>query len=460
MGMTYPEQAFFLFALVLYFVKPSWLMLLWLISEPLLAPIIVLFSGVFDFVDQQKIVWGLWGLYNKLFLLIIIIEIVFRGAKLSFFNIKYMKHPVIILFVFLFFHGIVTHFSFLAITKSYLFVFYTLPPLLVLSLNRNTWPSLNQIFYVTIAIFVIELAWIPLNMQGIFAYSGRYQEILSGSSDSLLIVGSFTRSNMLADYIAIVYFFLTIDYFSRKSISLIVFVVVSVMVFTLLMHAGSRMPMVVTIINIILCVIVFERKHFAIILIGVFVVSGFVGVSSITGSSEQNDMSDAGLDRIVSGLTDFAKSKGKKGQDVSTVSLSTELIGKYFYTSPLWGHGNAYNDDDKAYKLSVAIDLSDLKSDATLAFYMVEYGLIGTLLLLYFYWSVIKSTAFYVPLSQRKQIVCLIFLFFVLFSVTERGIFNRNNFTFIYLYMFGLARYYKGSHFRGVNLVIKKDGNS
>lgn len=437
MEISIPQIVLFLAGLTIYLLKPSWLMLLWLISTPLLGPFIVFFSGVTDFQEQQEMVWGLWGVYNRLFMLIIFFNL-FRRYRLVR-NIQSILLPTALLLFYLVVHNLITHFYPTTILNETLSVVYTLVPLFVFLIDKKMWPSLKGLFIVAIVICVVQLLFIPLNLQGIFTYSGRYQEILEGGTEALLMSGTFTRSNMMADYLSVIYMFITIDFFSRKSLSIFQFIIVSVIIWIPLLFAGSKMPIVATVVNVFLCFALFNRKKFA--LVGVVILL-FLGLLNFLQSNNSGEVSSIdGVNRVVGEMSAFTQSKSKKGgDDESTFKFSTDLIERYYWDAPLFGHGNAYKNDEYAY-YSI-LDTSGLKTDATLAFYLVEYGIIGLCIYLFFQFKLLSFSSFSIPPTIRRQVVLMIFTFFFLFAFTERGLFDKNYFIFIFTYMFGLARYY------------------
>ena len=69
------------FALLIYAIKPSWLMLLWLITVPFLCPFLVLQANIVDFEEVQSFNWHIWGVYNRVFLVIIVYELIVRKAR-------------------------------------------------------------------------------------------------------------------------------------------------------------------------------------------------------------------------------------------------------------------------------------------------------------------------------------------------------------------------------------------
>lgn len=436
LGFTIPQLILFVFAFALYLVKPSWLILLWLISEPLLAPFIVIYSGAVDIEDQLSLVWGMWSVFNRLFILILLFEII-RGHKLTK-SIKPILTPVIVLCIYFVLHNLVTVFSPVAIIHNWLFVFYSILPLLVFLLNKEIWPNLKAMFWVVLIVCIIQVVFIPLNLSGVFAYSGRYVELAKETTEASLVAGTFIRSNAMADYLAVVYLFITIDFFVKKNMSFLGFLIVSVIIIIPLLFAGSKMPIIVTIINLILCVLLFYQKKLVeislMIVLSVIVIGLTVNVSiRFVGENE-------GLNRIVE-FGNITKTKNHKGAlDETTVGISTDLIERHFASSPIVGHGKASDNEDNAYSNSLSLDVPGLISDAALAFYLIEFGLVGLSLFLFFHYSVIKFSTFPFSIRVRKKVVILIFVFFVLFAVTERGLFNRTNLIFIYAYMFGLAR--------------------
>ncbi len=437
MGFTLPQLALFLLAFLIYIMRPSWLFLLWLISEPLLAPFIVLFSGVTDFEEQQMIVWGLWGLYNKLFLLIIIVEFV-RGHRFIK-SIKPLFLPVICLFIYFVIHNCLTYFYPTTIAKECLSVVYTILPLFLFLLNKKFWPNIKGVYIIVVIVCIVQVAFIPLNLEGIYAYSGRYQEVMKGATEALLMPGTFTRSNMMADYLATVYFFICLDFFSRKKTSLLHFIIVSLLFVIPLLFAGSKTPIFVILINLFLSVLFFYRDKLIPVLLVLVLLSGTIWIILSSGliKTDSND----GLNRIIEQTSDYTKGKNRKDAlDESTFGITSHLIQRYFWSSPIFGHGNAYDDNENAYPNIFSMDTSELKSDATLAFYLIEYGFLGVMLYLFLHFSIIKYSSFPVPRTYRRIIVFLIFVFFSLFALTERGLFNRGNFIFIFIYMFALAR--------------------
>ena len=438
MTWNLPSLILFVVVILVYFIRPSWSLLLGLITTPLLAPIMVLFSGIGDFQEQQSYVWALWGVFNRAYLLIILFEVFIKRKKLSS-NLKVLVVPGILLSLFLIFHNAVTHFDVFTMYGLIIGLVYTVPPMVVMMLNKKAWPSIKGFYWVVFVLYAIEIIWIPLNLKGVFAYPSRYQELLAGELD--MICGTFTRSNMLADFVAFTYFFIVLDYLLRRTVPFWQFLILSIMAFVLLFATGSKLPIVAVVLSIMYCIVLFKKDKIGIVFTAFLVFAGILVFLS-TNKIEPNT-SYEGFNRIVGEMSSFAQSKVKKTDDESTFGISKELIDNYFWSSPIIGHGNSYKGDDRAYYVNrPGLDLSNFKADATFAYYLVEYGLIGTILYIVFYYNVIKCSCSLLP-YKRKKIILAIFLFYLLFSATEGGLFSMTLYTYAYIYLFALTRYYK-----------------
>ena len=166
-----------LLAFLLYIFKPSWLMSLWLITIPLIAPFLVLRAGIDDLEEVQEFLWPLWSTYNRFFVIIILYRLIFKKERFSQ-RISYFMYPWLALCIFLFFHNIITQFDLSVIYQNSVGALYAVSPMALFLLDKRTRPSLKQIYATTIIILLVQLVWLPLNMEGVFAYMSRYQEIV------------------------------------------------------------------------------------------------------------------------------------------------------------------------------------------------------------------------------------------------------------------------------------------
>jgi hypothetical protein len=426
-------------AVFIYAVKPSWLMLLWLITVPFLCPFFVLQANIVDFEKVQSFNWLIWGVYNRVFLLIILFELVFR-RKRNFKSLKVVLYSWLLLAFYLVIHNLITHPEIKTIYENVVGALYTISPMVVMFLNRNARPKLRQLYVVSIIIIVVQLIWLPLNMEGLFAYMSRYQEIAINKDEATLMPGTFTRSNVLADVVSIIFLFIYLDYFLRKRISFIYLVVISIGVMTLLFFAGSKLPIIVTIFGLSVCAIFFSRKGLLTVLImGILGASLLVFLSTTDGDVSENE----GVNRVVNGLSDFVKSRSKGKEDNSTFRLTGKLIDKYFWESPLFGNGYSYKGNERAYPTdNSALDLVTIKADATFAYYLIEFGILGVILYLLYYYNIISCASKFLKGNSRR-VTFVVFSFFLLLSITEGGLFNREFYLYIFTYLFALQRWYE-----------------
>lgn len=414
-------------------------MSLWLITIPLIAPFLVLRAGIDDFEEVQEFLWPLWSTYNRFFLLIILYNFIFKKKRFPK-GISFFMYPWLALCVFLIFHNIFTHFDLSTIYQNTIGALYAASPVALFLIDKKTRPSLNQIYITILIILLVQLIWLPLNMDGIFAYMSRYQELIHNSDEASLMPGTFPRSNSMADFVSIAFLFVYIDFFARHQLPKWQFVVVSIVVVVLLLFAGSKLPIVCTIISFILSAVIYSKKG-VLMTIFAFVLglSFFIFLSNTSEKVSENE----GANRIVNGLSSFTKAKKTGKEDTSTFSLTGKLIDKYFMESPLWGCGNSYKGNDNAYKVNYPVsDLTTIRADATFAYYLVEFGLIGISFLLFYYYSIIRYACLLLP-SKLHRISFVIFVFFLLFSMTEGGLFITSNYPYIFTYLFALQRYYE-----------------
>ena len=147
---------------------------------------------------------------------------------------------------------------------------------------------------------------------------------------------------------------------------------------------------------------------------------------------------EGGANRIASGLSSFSQSD--KDDDHSTVALSYYLLENYWGESPIFGN-NLSQKGDLAYGNFGSCTLSNFQADARLAYVMVENGFVGFCLYFFFF-----LTFFFMPLPQVKKAnhvkLYVSFAYFVLLTITEPGLFDRNILPlfFIYVYTFLMKR--------------------
>lgn len=430
----------FFLAIAVWIIRPSWLMVLWLISIPILAPLLSIYLGIDHPEDIEVFLHTVWGVFQRVFVVIVLYKLFCCKKKIPK-GMSVFLIPCGFLCLYFVLHNVVRHFDMVEFYKNVAGACYNFLPILVMVLDERVRPKLSVVFGVLIFIVSIQLVMIPFNLEGVMVYPILYQDHIFLREELGLVSGTFHKANSLADFLSIAYLFVCVDFFSRKSISGRLFALISVVMLTILALTGSKMPIVCSLFILSLCFFYYKRHWVVPIFIGIVGVILFVVLS--WESIEKISAEYRGVDRFVSGMTNFIESKKGKSDDDSTISISSALIERYFLESPLIGCAYSYKGDDKAYPLSkigVTSDLKTLNADATLSLYLVEYGLIGLFLYLWYYYSLINYSVEIVCGDKQKMVAIAIFLFFLVFSVTEMGLFYRPNFFYFYMYIFGVQR--------------------
>lgn len=431
----------FLIALAIWVIRPSWLMPFWLISIPVLAPILVFRSGIQNTDELLNFIFGIWGAFQRVFIVIVVYQLIVKKRNIPK-EARVFMIPCVFLCVYFIFHNVVRHFNLTSLYRDVAGACYYFLPILVMILDKEVRPKLKDILGILIFIIAIQIIMVPLNLEGVIVYTMRYQDRFFLQEELGLVSGTFSRSNALADFLSIAYLFICVDFFTRKGISKTLFYTMSVVILSLLLLTGSKMPIVCSLLVYMLCLFYYKRKmlfHLTGAFIGLVLIIVF-SWSHIEKLGEEYQ----GIDRFVSGITNFIESKKGKESDDSTIRLSTALINTYYWRNPIIGCAYSYKGEENAYPTNLNVDfgLSNYNADATLALHLVEYGAIGLLLYLYYYYSLIKysvSVAF--KRKQIKTVITIIFTFLLVFSVTEGGLFYRPNFFYFYTYIFAIQRH-------------------
>ena len=409
---------------------------IWLITEPIILPIVVFFMGITDADESQQIIWTMFYNFNRAFLFILIYEIIKKRFHPTG-NFKSLLSSLFALSVYFVIHNILTHFDLIIIKEHVFSAIYSITPLAVF-IKKESWPKLKYLLCVAIFVIIVQVVWLQLNQNGIFAYIYLYGELAKGVEDVWFMSGTFMRANAMADYISLIYLFITIDFFFRRELSSWLFIIISVLVGYILLTSGSKLPLIVSTVNLFLCMVFFVKNK-AVVLIPIIVA---FCLTSFSGSVLNAVDRDSGIFRIFSGLSSFSKSKSAKSSD-TTFEISANLIDQYYWESPIIGCGYSYKGPEKAYPLrfNSAYDLTVLRADATFAYYLTEFGIVGIILYFIFFIQIVR---FVTPYEIRKHyILVLLFIFYSLFSITEGGLFNPPLLMYMYVYIYALRRHFE-----------------
>ena len=187
---------------------------IWLITEPIILPIVVFFMGITDADESQQIIWTMFYNFNRAFLFILIYEIIKKRFHPTG-NFKSLLSSLFALSVYFVIHNILTHFDLIIIKEHVFSAIYSITPLAVF-IKKESWPKLKYLLCVAIFVIIVQVVWLQLNQNGIFAYIYLYGELAKGVEDVWFMSGTFMRANAMADYISLIYLFITIDFFFRR----------------------------------------------------------------------------------------------------------------------------------------------------------------------------------------------------------------------------------------------------
>lgn len=414
--------------LSLYFYKPKWVVIFWLLTIPILLPMFCLFGGVLSMDDVSGLYLSTHGHFSILFFILIIIE-VFKNNLLK---LPMVYISLVVLSLYFLIHNIITHFDASVVISNIFEATFVIFPLLYLKINKDNIPSLKLFISTLLFLIIFEFAFCVLNLVDIYPYMAMY---LDTSYDKLgvgvgLVKGTFVSANSLSDFITTLYLFISIDFFRRKFINVRFYLFVSILVFFIVLTAGIRTNLV------LLFFILFSNFHFygrfhkklkmntIILSIGLF----FILISIRPSDFVENQ----GVIRMIDGFQSFFESKKGEG---STTGMSTYLIDNYFWRSPIIGNGLSWRGDGAYGTWGYINEISMFQSDSRLAFMLVEYGIVGVFLYLSYYICIIKSL---VRKHYRRKILYIILGYFILLTVTESGIFDKTLFPMVFFYLLAL----------------------
>lgn len=423
-------------ALCIYWVRPHLLFIFWMVTWPLLCPLFCLVGGLYDAESANNFLYTVSEYFAYAYLLIILLKIGKYGRNIL--KARKLLASFCVLSLYFLFHSCFTSFDAQGVYINIKNVIYLLLPMFVMLLDPRTRPKSKQLYLVTVFILIVETIFVFLNYSGIRAYIAWYQTVLEFPEGANLATGTFLGSPRLADYISTIFCFLSVDFFSRKEISRWQYIFIATLCSICLLTSGIRTPLAVSVIVVGLTIFLYG-KQYKMLLIVLFLVG--YGTLSWLGNFQGGDLTNNdGINRVVDGLTSFTQSKKDKDDDHSTIRLSEKLIEEYFFRAPIFGNGRA-SLGENAYPIADNVSgVSDFKADARLAFMLVEYGIVGLFLYFLLYFNVFRFFYRRTYEVDSKQCV-IIFIYFVILSITGGGLWDQNLFPYTYLYFFSLTPY-------------------
>ena len=424
--------AIVLAGLVIYLTKPNFVIPFWIIVEPVLYPLWAFLVKIKDY-DSLLVSHGLNSVARRNMVIILILIAIFRERS----KIPPKLIPIIwlvaLLIWYLFIQNCFVNFYLGGLNSIFLSILGTCSLLALFLIDPKTIPSKKIFWACLFGLFGYEIVWLVLNYLHIYPFipimigykvsaAGYYYDI-----DTSLYAGSFLRFNKLSNFLTTIYLFLSLEHFDAKKCSRKCFLVLTVLCFVAIFLTGSKMSLLimVMILFVSMSVKMSLKRIFQLILFGILMLCVYM---FIFANSSYWNTGFAGLDRIVNGLV-----AAKSGTSSSTLSLSTHLLQNYF-DNPLLGVGlSGYGE--RAY--GGQYTLIHYQSDARLAYLIVEYGLIGFLLIAVVFFKTSFCVYEKINKSAKKKLIAC-FSYYVVLTITELGFFDQYVYPFLFIYIFSV----------------------
>ena len=400
--------------LIVYFRKPSLFFMYWLSTHAFVVPLFfVLFNPSYS--GNESFSTFYFGFLSPLCYLLILISAIeyYKNRTIDF---TYLYVPLVLLLIFFVVQNLLTGFNvgpLIANTKE---VFFMLLPTISLSVSQRIRPNQKTLIRFIFVFIVVQAFFCLLNLYGVRLYSN-YAEVSTFADE--YICGSFDRYSHLTNYLTTMFLLLSIFYFVNNLIPKSVYIAVSFLLCVIILASGARISVVLFFVILGLSLLFYRRKN--IIMISSLAIS-FLCVALYFSSKfdigTQNADDGTGLERNVTGLVDLFTSNDT---DDNTLGLSGFLFLTNFH-NPLFGNGYAYRETHE-YDMTEDLDESVMRTDARMAYMVVEYGLIGCLLFVYLFYGIIKTNIFHSGIVDWKMWTIVI-VYYVFFTFTETGLFD------------------------------------
>lgn len=404
----------FFLGLSTYFVKPKYLFMYWL-SVP--AFVIPIFFFLFhpSYKGNQTIETFYFGYrIPLLFLLIVVTSLEYMRCKEH--RLKISLVPFFVLISFLVVQNVMRGLRLGPLFVNIKEVIYLLMPTLVLSLSPRIRPNRKEFIHFLFAFLFVQFFFCILNVLGLRLYS-TFNDKLSFADE--YICGTFYRYSHLTNYLTTFYLFLSTDYFVNRAIPKFYFIMLSCILCVIILASGARLSVLLFFLTIGLYLFLFRGKQVILLSLIVFLfVYGANVLSSKYDIGIENADQGTGVERNIAGLTDLFETKS---MDDNTLSLSAFLFLDYF-NNPLMGNGYAYRHTGE-YELSDTLDEEIMRTDARMAYMIVEYGLFGCICFTLFFYGLIKCNMTQYGKNNKKMWIIIV-LYYILFSFTETGMFD------------------------------------
>lgn len=424
---------FIIIGLIIYFKKPKWVIFYWLTIMIFCLPPYAIISHATTPIELSSLNNNLATITRNYFAILIAFEI-FKGKRMP--QLPKIYTSIILFTVYLFFWSAITHFSFHVIWSGVSELLSLILPLIYILITKEKLPSNPQILLYLKGTIIVELIIIGLNIFDIYLFPSMYMtqfvENYLGEIallDDTKITGTFSRFNALGNFLTTIVLLMSVHYFSSNNIKLKKYVAILIILIIPIALTGAKMSLVISFLILLICCLTYYRSHklFAIATITGSILL-FTFIKSINTINLQID--NAGIERQIEGLSKFFNETDS--DESSTAGISIYLLDKYFDKSPLIGCGYSYKGEF-AYGTWGIVTLTNFRSDARLAYILVEYGIIGFSIYMLFFSSIFSFLSKNVSIKYRRNF-WIGFIYYLVLTITEAGFFDRLCFPLIFVY--------------------------
>lgn len=421
-----------LLGLWVYYKKPGWYMLYWMITYPILIPVLCFIGGISTDDDTYMVIHHFPGTFMYLNLWILIDSIFIKRKKVQ--GLRGLFVTAFLLIVFFIYQTAelsINSFTYLYLNIKSVGVFVL--SFIVLAINDKLRPDTGDLKKLTSFMVILETIAVLLNFVGVRFYRATFTTVREAFDANYC--GTFQSGQALGDYVAVLFLLICFLFFYQKELSKWKYLVLTIFSLLCLISAGSRMCFVIAILGLFLTVFSYQKKHR--LALAALLITGYWGLSFISNYSGGEISSNEGLNRIVEGLSSFTQAKKSGYEDNSTLRLSEMVIDDYISKTPIIGFGFSSQGDDFDVISGNVSTVKNLMADAHLAFMIIDIGILGVILYLLFFYQMFRYWGRNIPKDGIKTLV-ISFFSLLIFSITEEGFWDSKCFPIFLVYYFSL----------------------
>ena len=407
-------------------------MLYWMITYPILIPILCFFCGISTDDDTYMVIHHFPGTFMYLNLWILIDSVLIRRKSFQGLNGLFIFGVLLCCFYIIQCIELsIDNFQYPYLRIKNVGVFIL--SFVVLAINEGIRPNNNELKKILVALIIIEAFGVLLNLMGLHFYRASFDTVRLAFEANYS--GTFQSGQALGDFIAVLFLLLCYYFFYKKEIKSYFFFFLSLLSFFCLVSAGSRMCFAIALIGLFLTVFLYQKKH-RLMLIGILA-AGIIGLQFLSNYSGGDISSNEGLNRIVEGLSSFTQAKQSGDNDNSTMRLSEIVLEDYLDKTPLIGLGLSSQGDDLDVISGNASTVKNLMADAHLAFLIIDIGALGVVLYLLFFYQMFRYWGKHIPKEGVRTLV-ISYVFLLIFSITEEGFWDPKCFPIFLVFYFAI----------------------